>query len=82
MKVKEKYVEVREKERLEEERKVQEREEQRIKNLSIDEMLKEGGSEKGQTLKKQLLEFEKSKEERYAKIGSATHKCVTMKRAN
>ncbi len=40
MKVKEKYVEVREKERLEEERKEQEREKQRVKNLSIDEILK------------------------------------------
>ena len=49
---------MREKERLEEERKAQEREEQRIKNLSIEEILKESGSEKGQTLKKQLLEFE------------------------
>jgi len=58
MEAKEKYVEMREKERLEEERKAQEREEQRIKNLSIEEILKESGSEKGQTLKKQLLEFE------------------------
>ena len=57
---------MRERERLEEERKGQEREEQRIKNLSVDEIIKEGGSQKGQTLKKQLLEFEKSKEERFA----------------
>ena len=59
-------MEEREKERLEEERKKKEREEQRIKNLSVDEIIKEGRSEKGQTLKKQLLEFEKSKEERFA----------------
>jgi hypothetical protein len=52
MKVRERYMEVRERERLEEERKRQEREEQRIKRLSVDEIIKEGGSEKGQTLKK------------------------------
>jgi hypothetical protein len=66
MKVRERYMEERERERLEEERKRQEREEKRIKSLSVDEIIKEGGSEKGQTLKKQLLEFEKSKEERFA----------------